>query len=67
VRSSKNQRNNYDHRLTQVNSFGRAASNCVSHATGIGDSPDCASHKVVDILIKPRTISTYLAQSIHSG
>jgi hypothetical protein len=57
----------YDYkRFTQVNSFGRAASNCVSDLTGITNSPDFASYKGVDILIKPRSISTYLAQSILS-
>jgi hypothetical protein len=30
VITSTRQQNNYDHRFTQVNSFGRAASNCVS-------------------------------------
>jgi hypothetical protein len=39
----------------------------VSDATEILDAPDFASYKGINLLIKPRSISTYLAQSILSG
>jgi hypothetical protein len=67
VISSINQQDNYDHRFTQVNTFGRAASNCVSDSTDRSTPPTRAGYHGVDILLKPRTISTYLAQSVLSG
>jgi hypothetical protein len=39
----------------------------VSDLTGIEDSPTFAGYHGVNILLKPQTISTYLAQSILSG
>jgi hypothetical protein len=65
--SSNNQQHNYDHRFTQVNSFGRAASNCVSDSTVSDTPPNIAGYDGVDILLRPRTISTYLAQSVLTG
>jgi hypothetical protein len=67
VITSIGQQNNYDHRFIQVNTFGRAASNCASDITAVGGTPTFASFNGVDILLKPRTISTYLAQSVISG
>jgi hypothetical protein len=64
---SSNQQSNYDHRFTQANSWGRAATNCASDITAIGATPTQAGFKGVDILLKPRQISTYLAQSIITG
>jgi hypothetical protein len=59
--------NNYDHRFTQVNTFGRAATNCVSDLIAVNSVPKIASYEGVDILLKPRLINTYLAQSIITG
>jgi hypothetical protein len=67
VISSARQQNNYDHRFTQVNSFGRTATNCVSDLITYNAVPKIASYKGVDILLKPRLINTYLSQSIITG
>ena len=67
VIGSINTQHNYDHRFTQVNVFGRAASNCVADITTAGAFPTEARYTGVDILLKPRTITTYLAQTILSG
>jgi hypothetical protein len=65
--SSRRQQNNYDHRFTQVNSFGRATTNCVSNLYQVNAVPTNAGYEGVDILLKPRLISTCLAQSIITG
>jgi hypothetical protein len=65
--SSTRQQNNYDHRFTQVNSFGRAATNCVSNLYQMNAVPTITSYERVDILLKPCLINTYLAQSIITG
>jgi hypothetical protein len=62
-----NQQHNYDHRFTQVNSFGRAASNCVADYTAYDTPPTEATYTGVDILLKPNKISVYTAQSIITG
>jgi hypothetical protein len=67
VISSARQQNNYDHRFTQVNSFGRAATNYVSNFYQVNSAPTNAGYEGVDILLKPRLINTYLAQSIITG
>jgi hypothetical protein len=67
VITSVGQQNNYDHRFTQVNTFGRAASNCASDITIVGGTPKFASYLGVDMLIKPRTITTHLAQTVITG
>jgi hypothetical protein len=67
VISSIHQQANFDHRFTQVNSSGRACSNCVSDVTSVGGTPTFASYQGVDILLKPRTITTYTAQSVITG
>jgi hypothetical protein len=67
ILSSTRQQNNYDHRFTQVNSFGRAATNCVSDLTVYNAVPKIASYEGVDILLKPHLINTYLTQSIMTG
>jgi hypothetical protein len=67
VISSARQQNNYDHRFTQVNSFGRAATDCVSNFYQVNSAPTNAGYEGVDILLKPRLINTYLAQSIITG
>jgi hypothetical protein len=67
VISTTNQQHNYDHRFTQVNSEGRAASNCVSDFTAFDVNPTFATYVGVDILLKPRNITTYSAQSIITG
>jgi hypothetical protein len=65
--SSTRQQSNYDHRFTQVSSFGRAATNCVANATAIGSNPTFAGYDGVDILLKPRSVITYSVQSIITG
>jgi hypothetical protein len=67
ILSSTQQQNNYDHRFTQVNSFGKAATNCVANYYTISSVFKIASYEGVDILLKPRLINTYLAQSIIIG
>jgi hypothetical protein len=67
VISSARQQNNYDHRFTQVNSFCRAATNCVSNFYQVNSAPTNAGYEGADILLKPRLINTYLAQSIITG
>jgi hypothetical protein len=67
ILSSTRQQNNYDHRFTQVNSFGRAATNCVANYYTVNSVPKIASYECVDILLKPRLINTNLAQSIITG
>jgi hypothetical protein len=67
VITSTNQQQNYDHRFNQVNASGRACTNPVSDRTSIGSTPTVAGYNGVDILLKPRTITTYLAQSVISG
>jgi hypothetical protein len=67
VISSAIQQNNYDHRFTQVNSFDRAATNCVPDLYQMNAVPTLASYEGVDILLKPCLINTYLAQSIITG
>jgi hypothetical protein len=67
VITSTQQQNNYDHRFTQVNSFSRASTNCVSDLYQMNAVPTIASYEGVDILLKPRLINIYLAQSIISG
>jgi hypothetical protein len=58
VISSTGQQQNYDHRFTQVNASGRACTNPVSDHTAIGSVPSIADYHGVDILLKPRTITT---------
>jgi hypothetical protein len=65
--SSTRQQANYDHRFTQVNAFGRAATNCVANATAIGSSHTFAGYDGVDMLLKPRSVITYSVQSIITG
>jgi hypothetical protein len=67
ILSSTRQQNNYDHQFTQVNSFGQAATNCVSDIYQMDAVPKVASYESVDILLKPRLINTYLRQSIITG
>jgi hypothetical protein len=57
----------YDHRFTQVNSPGRAATNCVSDRTANGSIPTFAYYESTTMVLKPRDITTYLAQSVVSG
>jgi hypothetical protein len=64
VISSTRQQNNYDHRFTQVNSFGRAASNSVSNFYNYNAVPTISGYEGVDILLKPHLINTYFAQNI---
>jgi hypothetical protein len=67
ILSSTRQQNNYDHRFTQVNAFGRAATNCVANYSAVNSVPKIFGYEGVDILLKPRLINTYLAQSIITG
>jgi hypothetical protein len=67
ILSSSQQQNNYDHRFTQVNTFGCAAANTVVNYYTVSSGPKIASYEGVDILLKPRLINTYLAQSIITG
>jgi hypothetical protein len=46
VLSSPRQQNNYDHRFTQVNAFGRAAINSVSDIYQINAVPKSICHKI---------------------
>jgi hypothetical protein len=62
-----NQQMNYDHRFIQVNSPGRAATNLITHRTTTGSKPDFAYFEGVDITLKPRTITTHIAQSVITG
>jgi hypothetical protein len=64
---STNQQASYDHRFTQVNTAGRAASNVVADNPLPGETPTAAGYEGVDILLKPRSITTYTAESIISG
>jgi hypothetical protein len=65
--SVSNNFDGYDHRFTQVNSYGRAASNCVSDWTSIGTKPTHASYIGFNLRLSPSTISTYSAQTVISG
>jgi hypothetical protein len=67
ILSSTRQQNNYNHRFTQVNSFSLAATNCVANFCTVNSVPNIASYEGIDILLKPRLINTYLAQSIITG
>jgi hypothetical protein len=64
---SANAQHNYDHRFTQVNTSGRAASNCVADVTALDQIPNEARYTGIDILLKPRSITTYLAQTVVTG
>jgi hypothetical protein len=65
--STVHQQHNYDHRFTQVNSWGRAASNCAADITAIDEYPAEVHYTGVDILLSPRNITTYSSQSVISG
>jgi predicted ATP-grasp superfamily ATP-dependent carboligase len=67
ILSSTRQQINYDHRFTQVNAFSRAATNCVANYSAVNSVPKIFGYEGVDILLKPRLINTYLAQSIITG
>jgi hypothetical protein len=58
---------NYDHRFTQVNATGRACTNVVADECAIDQLPNYAEYNGVDILLRPRDISVFSAQSILSG
>jgi hypothetical protein len=65
--SSNNQQRNYDHRFTQVNSTGRCATNCVADVTTTAGVPTVVGYEGVDLLLKPRAVSTYSVESVVSG
>jgi hypothetical protein len=56
---------NYDHRFAQVNSYGRAASNCVVDLPA--ELCNLCGYRGCEILLKPSAIITYTAQSIIPG
>jgi hypothetical protein len=60
---------NYDHRFTQVNSWGRAASNVFAEISSLDQPPQGGSvgFAGIDIMLKPRTITTFSAQSVITG
>jgi hypothetical protein len=65
--SSCNQQNNYDHRFTKVNTSGRAATNCASVSTRTAEPPLRGGYRGADIVLRPRSITTYQVQSVLSG
>jgi hypothetical protein len=58
---------NYDHRFTQINTYGRATSNCVVYLPVAGDFPNICRFRGCHILLKPSAVITYTAQSIITG
>jgi hypothetical protein len=58
---------NYDHRFTQVNTYGRAASNVVPDLTGDNYTPTACGFRGCDILLKPSAVIIYTGQSIITG